>query len=142
MYSSTTNCEAFFVTDNNQSAASAWSTSTGNDDVAVDSYYDGAAIDAQVANSTTFPAFKVCKDLANGGFTDWYLPSMTELLRLYENKSAIDLNAAGSFTVNEYWSSSESDADLDRAYQILFVGAAIKEDIKNKTFDVRCVRRD
>jgi len=54
--------------------------------------------------STAGIAARVCGDLVQGGYSDWYLPSLDELNKLYENKTAI-----GGFTnVNPYWSSSES----------------------------------
>lgn len=40
-----------------------------------------------------------------GGYTDWYLPSIDELNKLYENHAAI-----GGF-IDYYWSSSESAVD-------------------------------
>lgn len=37
-----------------------------------------------------------------GGYTDWFLPSLNELVRLYENKALI-----GGFTTMIYWNSTE-----------------------------------
>lgn len=48
-------------------------------------------------------AAKVCNDLTNGGFDDWYLPSYDELILIYEN---LHLNNIGNFTENILWSSS------------------------------------
>ena len=45
-----------------------------------------------------------------GGFTDWYLPSLDELLKLYANRVAI-----GGFSSGWYWSSSESVYDASQA---------------------------
>jgi len=47
-------------------------------------------------------AAKLCYDLVLGGYSDWYLPSINELNRIYLNKDAI-----GGFAANAYWSSSE-----------------------------------
>lgn len=47
-------------------------------------------------------AAKLCSDLVLGGYSDWYLPSLDELNKLYLNKSTI-----GGFTSNVYWSSKE-----------------------------------
>ena len=41
-----------------------------------------------------------------GGYTDWYLPSLDELKKLYINRVAI-----GDFQENWYWSSTESDLE-------------------------------
>jgi hypothetical protein len=47
-------------------------------------------------------AAKSCYDLVLGGYSDWYLPSMDELHKLYLNKDAI-----GGFASASYWSSSD-----------------------------------
>jgi len=47
-------------------------------------------------------AARLCGDLVLGGYSDWYLPSLDELNKLYINKNAI-----GGFTDDYYWSSSE-----------------------------------
>lgn len=46
-------------------------------------------------------AAKLCADLTLNGFSDWYLPSKDELLKLYLNNNAI-----GNFS-GYFWSSSE-----------------------------------
>ena len=79
-------------------------------------------------------AAKRCYDLVLGGYADWFLPSIDELNKLYENKDAI-----GGFTIFEsYWSSSE----------IIFWGAecqsfstgTILNQAKNIVFHVRPIR--
>lgn len=60
-------------------------------------------IDAKTKHScidTTYAA-NLCLNLTLNGYTDWYLPSLDELKKLYQNKNTI-----GGFTVYEYWSSS------------------------------------
>jgi hypothetical protein len=47
-------------------------------------------------------AAKLCADLVQNGYSDWYLPSRVELQKLYINRVAI-----GGFTSDWYWSSSE-----------------------------------
>jgi hypothetical protein len=47
-------------------------------------------------------AAKLCSDLELAGYSDWYLPSLEELKKLYENREAI-----GGFSHQLYWSSSE-----------------------------------
>ena len=47
-------------------------------------------------------AARLCYDLDYGGYDDWYLPSICELNKLYENKALI-----GGFPNGKYWSSSE-----------------------------------
>ncbi len=47
-------------------------------------------------------AARLCGDLSQGGYSDWYLPSLDELTQLYNNRVAI-----GGFAADSYWSSSE-----------------------------------
>ena len=46
-------------------------------------------------------AARLCNDLVLGGYSDWYLPSIDELNKLYINRVAI-----GGFANDYYWSSS------------------------------------
>jgi Serine/threonine protein kinase len=52
-------------------------------------------------------AAKLCSDLTQGGYSDWFLPSKDELNLIYEN---LHIKRIGSFESSGYWSSSESDA--------------------------------
>lgn len=57
-------------------------------------------------------AARVAQDYTEGGFSDWFLPSLDELQLVYDNLDAIgDLNADYGFASTYYWSSSEIDAD-------------------------------
>lgn len=133
-------CKPLFVSNNNQSTSSRWKTSHGANDIAIDSWEDGRINDSQIANSTTFPAFKLCKDLTHGGFTDWYLPAQDELHLLWKNRAAINANAAGNFTTSDYWSSTE--LNLEGAKDLRFSDGLQWEWTKTSYYDVRCVRRD
>jgi hypothetical protein len=48
-------------------------------------------------------AAKFCSDLILNGYSDWYLPSLNELSKLFANQSVI-----GGFGLSNYWSSSEN----------------------------------
>ena len=65
---------------------------------------DGAVNTADIVAECGTPgiAARLCSDLIEGGYSDWYLPSQGELNTLYTNRVAI-----GGFTTNFYWSSSE-----------------------------------
>ena len=51
-------------------------------------------------------AARLCGDLVQGGFSDWYLPSHDELYKLYINREKIGGFANGIY--RNYWSSSEN----------------------------------
>lgn len=91
---------------------------------------------------TSSPASTYVNGLTDGGFTDWYLPSIDELSILWHNRFHANnaLNAGGftllSNTAN-YWSSTEYDA----AYAFYFDfnwGAGSNN--KPSTYSVRAVR--
>jgi hypothetical protein len=139
-YNNSETCESIFVTDSAQSTASQWKTSEGVDDIATDSEEDGEVNDGQVANSATFPAFKLCKDLTDGGFTDWYLPALTELNLLRRNQGAI-----GNFATAKHWSSTEIRTGIAETNAVArHFGNSFAnqwDDGKMSTYDVRCIRR-
>jgi hypothetical protein len=64
---------------------------------------------------TNFTA-KLCSDLQDGGYTDWYLPSLNELQKLYLNRNAIgnfitDTSGPGDVFYNRfYWSSTSKES--------------------------------
>lgn len=65
-------------------------------------------------------AARLCNDLTQGGYSDWYLPSINELVKLYENRSAI-----GGFSYIYYWSSTQQDAPY--AYFLSFSNVNVTE---------------
>ena len=76
---------------------------------------------------------KLCHDYNGGGYTDWYLPSINELNKLYINRVSI-----GGFTSDFYWSSSESPTYF--AYYLFFGSGYQYYNYKNYTYYVRAVR--
>ena len=78
-------------------------------------------------------AAKLCYDLVLNGYSDWYLPSMAELNKLYLNQTAI-----GGFAAAYYWSSSE---DYNSgAWDQNFPTGSQYNSSKNYTDFVRAVR--
>ena len=61
-----------------------------------------------------FNAAKYCDDLVTGGYSDWYLPSNNELLKIIDNYVAL---GGTSFLPNNnnFWSSTETPGEPDRA---------------------------
>jgi hypothetical protein len=91
--------------------------------ITAQSSWDGAsnttAISTQVG--VTDGAGKACADYSGSGFTDWYLPSYTELFLLYTNrfnvhKTLSTIVGATELDLEEwYWTSTEaSDFDAFR----------------------------
>jgi hypothetical protein len=64
-------------------------------------------------------AAKLCDDLILNGYSDWFMPSKDELNLMYEN---LYLNGFGGFTYDDYWSSSEHDANF-AWFQVFGMGA-------------------
>jgi energy-coupling factor transporter ATP-binding protein EcfA2 len=90
-------------------------------------------IDIMAGCSETGIAARLCGDLVQGGYSDWYLPSRYELEKLHLNRTAI-----GGFTNNLYWSSSEVD-NLQALYVNFETGAGYAN--KTSTYYVRAIRK-
>lgn len=78
-------------------------------------------------------AASLCKNLSLNGFSDWYLPSLSELNELYINRTAI-----GGFQPLNYWSSTEVDSG--HAWWEGFGQGNQTQDNKFDTYRVRAVR--
>jgi hypothetical protein len=137
-------CKPLYVTTNNQGTNSAWKTAIGANDIATDSFQDGKIADGQIADSATFPAFKLCKDLTHGGFTDWYMPAHDELGLLFSNRAAINANAAVAFesTGFDYWSSTEFSTSAPLTRDFLDGRQSFSTNKTTTNVYTRCVRRD
>lgn len=81
-------------------------------------------------------AAQLCDGLTVGGFSDWFLPSKDELNLMYTNLHSRGL---GGFQPNDYWSSSETDAN-DARTQYFKDGSQSIANYKYNTFRVRAVR--
>ena len=78
-------------------------------------------------------AARICGDLGLGGYSDWYLPSRTELSKLQINRVAI-----GGFSSGSYWSSTESTDNL--AYTVPMSMPSYFTNSKNIIYRVRAIR--
>ena len=129
-----------YTTPADQGASVQWKTSAGVNDIATDSNTDGLANSNQVPNSTTFPAFKLCKDLSFGGYSDWYLPAVDELSFLYTQlKAGTTSNPFGLVAIG-YFSSTEVSTFYVH-HVSLTDGTVYNNTSKSATARIRCVRR-
>ena len=90
-------------------------------------------IDIMAGCATAGIPARLCGDLVEGGFSDWYLPSIDELYALYPNRVAI-----GGFASASYWSSSESDDYF--AWTQNFSDGTQYDYNKTNSFYVRAIR--
>ncbi|MDR3425458.1 MAG: DUF1566 domain-containing protein [Alphaproteobacteria bacterium] len=119
-----------------------WNNGTGNWILeGVTSSLTGKANTAFLVASTDmgypYKAADYCASLSSVyGYSDWYLPSASELNVLYSYKGAIgNFNTGGSY----YWSSTEYDSY--NAWYQQFSGGNQGYYGKNDSYLVRCVRR-
>jgi hypothetical protein len=92
-------------------------------------------IDIMNGCSSAGIAARLCGDLVLGGYSDWYLPSYTELDILYGNRFAI-----GGFAPFNYWSSTEFNESY-AWYRPFTTNSSIEFNLtKNNYAYVRAVR--
>ena len=84
-------------------------------------------------------AAKLCFDYVSGGYSDWYLPSIEELNKIYINRALI-----GGFSQYAYWSSSENyfvTAMIQYFYDVYGDQTGIYyNDYKTHPYTVRAIR--
>jgi hypothetical protein len=86
-------------------------------------------------------AARFCGDLVLDGYSDWYLPSLDELNKLYLNKVAIGGFAAGDFPISIYWSSTAfNNGNNDAAWGLFFYDGIQYPKAKVDYLSVRAVR--
>jgi hypothetical protein len=105
---------------------------TGADGIAIGTGNQNT-IDIMAGCATAGIAARLCGDLVQGGYSDWYLPSKDELNKLYLNRVAI-----GGFSDFNYWSSSE--IDLSSAWNQNFYYGNQTNYPKNYPLYVRAIR--
>jgi hypothetical protein len=120
----------------NVSTGAAWgcqgTTITGADGTAIGTGNQNT-IDIMAGCATAGIAARLCGDLDQEGYSDWYLPSKDELNKLYLNRTAI-----GGFANLNYWSSTE--VNLNVAWYQNFNNGNQGNFNKSSTFYVRAVR--
>ena len=98
-----------------------------------------------VSKMTWSPAMDACDNLTYGGYSDWYLPSKSELNAMYIHKYEIGGFEDDNSVWDNYWSSTESDSS-HAWYQNFCTG---EQDIQAKETNeyfspqyVRCIRKE
>ena len=84
----------------------------------------------------------ICRDLSLGGYTDWYLPSIEELNKMYQNigqGNALGLGNVGGFANKYYWSSSEGSINTAWRFPFFSYGLLV-HGAKEYPHYVRAVR--
>ncbi|MBP9758524.1 DUF1566 domain-containing protein [Candidatus Dojkabacteria bacterium] len=76
-----------------------------------------------------------CSDLVKNGYSDWFLPTISQLGDMYTNRVAI-----GGFNTGIYWSSSTYFSYTDIMQIMFFDSWGADADWKTNPHNVRCVR--
>jgi hypothetical protein len=139
----------YIVVDLNDLSSAAQYATLNVDILNVESTFDGETNTANLiaagagSGITAGTAVQLCDASANAGLTDWYLPAIDELNKLYNNRWEVSqgLISAGSTEIglNQYWSSTEDNGYSAWAF-IFSDGYAYNSD-KNFTYYVRAIRR-
>lgn len=92
---------------------------------------------------TSISAAGLCDANTNNGKTDWYLGSVDEMMRVFNNRLEIEqgLSVAGGtpLTIDYYWSSTQ--ATDSSAYRINFITSTLQQGLKSVSNFVRAMRR-
>lgn len=145
-YIDATKVHGFIVTAEDQSSIAQWDNTTGGNWLATGatSPTDGTGNTTKIIQTlgSGQNAAAICRACRDGGYTDWFLPAVYQLVLLSNQNSVLypDLNTPGAFGGNEYWSSTESSTDVTSAFYMNLSGTQYANDFKNNTHSVRAIR--
>ena len=124
------------ATTSNQSTGAQWGCSGTSIAGTSTALGTGLANTTAIVNgcSTSGIAARICNDLVSGGYSDWYLPSITELQKLYNNSALI-----GGFISYYYLSSSQISST--NVYGINFSDGFTYTLSKTSALYVRAIRK-
>jgi hypothetical protein len=143
-YLDASGCHGLISASTNQSTSALWTNGSYMDTRAYGSglfegKYNTGLINAWQGGFTSAAA--ICRDLSLGGYFDWYLPSIEELNKMYQNigqGDALGLGNVGGFASSYYWSSTEENS-TGAWYQNFFNGFQFFTSKSNVLY-VRAVR--
>jgi hypothetical protein len=88
------------------------------------SFIDGKAnTNLFIPLSTGISAIKTISDSTEGGYDDWYLPSVQEMLTLYTNLYEVNKTLTNKITSALYWTSTEVNSS--NAYNFNMLTSAV-----------------
>ena len=108
-------CHGLVAAPSDQSTSASWYNGNYIDTRAYGSGLFEGKYNTSMINNTqggASSAAAICADLTLGGYNDWYLPSIEELNKMYENigqGNVLGLGNVGNFANYFYWSSTEFD---------------------------------
>jgi Protein of unknown function (DUF1566)/Collagen triple helix repeat (20 copies) len=128
------------------STSQPWSNITGTIiGASAENYWDGLSNSNAVVAQTghTNSAALLCLNSTNGGYSDWYLPSIQELNMLWKNyydvsKTIYQIPGAHQMQPAYYWSSTETFTN--NAYYFGFILGGANHDNKGNTYFVHAIR--
>lgn len=120
----------YTITDTDLSTGIFWGTAASSVATSTDGAVNTAAIVA--ATGTEANAAKLCDDLVSNGYSDWFLPSLQQLLNIYAQNSTLGITGT-------YWTSTALSSDNSRAYYLNFAGTALAAN-KANLYKVRAIR--
>jgi hypothetical protein len=129
----------FVITSTDVSTSAQWgcqgTTISGADGTAIGTGNQNT-IDIMAGCATAGIAARLCGDLTEGGYSDWYLPSKDELEQIWLNRTAI-----GGLAMAQYWASTENNTDNTKAWEIDYAtGILYGGKDKSSTGYVRAIR--
>lgn len=140
----------YLVVDTNDLSGAAQWASVNADITNCESTWDGTTNTASMITAgagsgiIAGTAAVLCNNSTNNSKTDWYLPAIDELIKIWENRWAISqgiTNASGTqVEFTDYWSSTEGNVVSAWAFNF-YLGHTSNSFTKSSSYNVRAFRR-